>query len=189
MKLLVACMAALIGVNAIAADAAKRLERPMQVHKVKEIGLEVWTELEPAWETRLDTPPGMRPTFAAETPASTYPPAGMTFAVPGFVVAEKDFPAVVDSAMRQAARNYGLTDGEIARIEMKPAVYGALKGFEADFPAISDKMPVDVRVFFGHAPGKPVVAMQVFTLRGKLAHLGEQIRRSWSHVTYLAKTP
>jgi hypothetical protein len=174
-----------LAAGAHAADPAQRLGRPMQVHKVKEVGLEIWTEVEPTWETRLEKPPGMRPTFAVETPASTYPPAGMSFAVPGYVISRSEFPTVAKSAMRQAARNYGLSDAEIGLIALRPATYGALEGLEAEFSAVADTVPVDVRVFFGHAPGKPVVAMQVYTLRGKLPHLSEQIRRSWSHIAYL----
>jgi hypothetical protein len=89
--------------------------------------------------------------------------------------------------LQQAARNYGLSDAEISVIPLNPATYGELKGYEAEFPAVADSVPVDVRVFFGHEPGKPVVAMQVYTLRGKMPHLAEQIRRSWSHVAYLGK--
>jgi hypothetical protein len=180
--------AAMLATVATAAEPEK-LGRQMQVHKVKEVGLEIWTELEPTWETRLETPPGMRPTFAVETPASTYPPAGMSFAVPGYVISPAELPTVVKSAVRQAARNYGLSDAEIELIPLNPATYGELKGYEAQFAAVADTVPVDVRVFFGHEPGKPVVAMQVYTLRGKLPHLAEQIRRSWSHVAYLAEAP
>jgi len=81
-----------------------------------------------------------------------------------------------------ASQNY---EGARAGIALKPASYGAFIGYEAEFSAVADTVPVDVRVFFGHQPGKPAVAMQVFTLKGKLPHLSEQIRRSWSNVKYL----
>ena len=109
--------AAILAAGATAtATEAEKLGRPMQVTQVKEVGLEIWTELEPTWETRLETPPGMRPSFAVETPASTYPPAGMSFAVPGYVISPAELPTVVKSAVRQAALNYGLSDAEIKLI-------------------------------------------------------------------------
>jgi hypothetical protein len=165
---------------------ADRVERPMEVHRVAELGLEIWTELNPAWDTAVAREPGApRPIFSAETPGQTYPPAGMTWAVPGVIAAQAEFQQVARSALRQAALNYGLGSAEIDRITLAKATYGELQGYEAQFPAVAETVPVDVRVFFGHTPGKPVVAMQVFTLRGKLPHLNEQIRRSWNNVRYL----
>ncbi len=168
------------------ASANEPLKRQMVVHKVTELGLEIWTEANPEWEAQLAREPGApRPVFAAETPGQTYPPAGMSWAVPGFKTTDTELQRVARSALRQAALNYGLKEEQIRGIDLEPASYGSLTGYEAQFPAAADGVPVDVRVFFGHRPGKPVVAMQVFTLRGKLPHLSEQIRRSWSHVNYL----
>ena len=42
------------------------------------------------------------------------------------------------SAVRQAARNYGLSDAEINLIPLNPATYGELKGYEAQFAAVAD---------------------------------------------------
>lgn len=174
---------ALLAPIAAAEDVYKR---PMVIHKVAELGLEIWTEANPAWDTVVAREPGApRAIFSAETPGQTYPPAGMTWAVPGVKATEAEFPQVARSALRQAALNYGLKEAAIQGIALRKAVYGELSGFEGEFPALADETPVDVRVFFGHVPGKPVVAMQVFTLRGKLPHLAEQIRRSWSNVRYL----
>jgi hypothetical protein len=162
------------------------LKREMTVHKVSELGLEVWTEANPPWDTALAREPGApRPIFSVETPGQTYPPAGMTFAVPGLKATDADLQKIAMGALRQAASNYGLNDAEIRKIALKPATYGQLSGFEAEFPARQQDVKIDVRVFFGHRPGKPLVAMQIFTLRGKLPHLAQQIRRSWGNVSYL----
>ncbi len=160
------------------------VKRPMVIHKLPEVGLEIWTEANPEWEVAV-TRSGNRNTFSAETPGSTYPPAGMTFTLSGLKFSQAEFPRAARSAVDEAARNYGVPDGKLAGIALKPASYGAFSGYEAEFSAVADTVPVDVRVFFGHQPGKPAVAMQVFTLKGKLPHLSEQIRRSWSNVKYL----
>jgi hypothetical protein len=179
-------LAAAFVMFALPAPAADAYQRPMVVHKLAELGLEIWTEGNPVWDTELGRQPGEpRPIFSAETPGQAYPPAGMTWAVPGISAQAEELPQVARGALRQAARNYGLGDDVIRSIALKPAKYGELQGFEAEFPAVADDVPVDVRVFFGHQPGKPLVAMQVFTLRGKLRHLSEQIRRSWGNVRYL----
>jgi hypothetical protein len=186
MKSLIAClMVASLCSPAMAKD---EVLRPMVIHKVSELGLEIWTEANPEWDIALAPQPGgPRPIFSAETPGQTYPPAGMTWAVPGVTAKPEELGRIARVALRQAARNYGVTDSDAQRIPMQSATYGELSGFEATFPAVAEEVPVDVRVFFGHKPGKPVVAMQVFTLRGKLPHLSEQVRRSWSNVRYLKK--
>lgn len=176
----------LAALSAFAGATDAPMKRQMTVHKVVEIGLEIWTEANPPWDTALSREPGApRPVFSAETPGQTYPPAGMTFAVPGITASDAEFRQIALGALRQAASNYGLAEVDVRKIALEPATYGQLSGFEAEFPASQQDVEVDVRVFFGHQPGKPVVAMQVFTLRGKLPHLSEQIRRSWGNVRYL----
>ncbi|MDX9996147.1 MAG: hypothetical protein RBS28_12565 [Rhodocyclaceae bacterium] len=166
-------------------NAGAPIGRQMVIHKVQELGLEIWTEVEPAWETRLDKSAGA-PTFIAETPASTYPPAGMTWTVPGQQFTAQEFPTAAQGAVYQAAINYGLPAAQAKALPLKTARYGDLNGYESTFSASAGGEPVDVKVFFGHRPGKPAVAMQVFTQKDKLPHISENIRRSWTHIRYLA---
>jgi hypothetical protein len=167
------------------AHADTPIGRQMVIHKVQELGLEIWTEVEPAWETRLDKSAGA-PTFIAETPANTYPPAGMTWTVPGQQFTAREFPVAARGAVYQAAINYGLPAAQAKALPLKTARYGDLSGYESTFSASAGGEPVDVKVFFGHRPGKPAVAMQVFTQKDKLPHISENIRRSWTHLRYLA---
>jgi hypothetical protein len=44
---------------------------------------------------------------------------------------------------------------------------------------------VDVLIFFGHQPGKSAVLAHAYTLHGKLDHISENIRRSWTNLRYL----
>jgi hypothetical protein len=168
--------------------AAQPAGRQMVIHRVKELGLEIWTEVEPQWETQLDENDGMAPVFMAETPANTYPPAGMTWAVPGDIFSEQEFQTAARGAVYQAALNYGLSDAQAKALPLKKANYGELAGYESEFSASVDGTDVDVKVFFGHQPGKPTVAMQVFTLKDKLPHISNNIRRSWGNIRYLKKS-
>lgn len=159
------------------------VKRPMIIHKVSELGLEIWTEAEPEWETRLDQKKGQK-IFVAETPALTAPPAGMSWvSVKGITFTAAEIREGAHGAIRQAATNYGLSKNQT--LELRAATYGELTGYEADFTANAYGTPVDVRVFCGHQPGKDAVVMHAFTLRGKLNHISENIRRSWTHVRYL----
>jgi hypothetical protein len=168
---------------ALAAVGYDHLKRPMHIHKVKELALEIWTEAEPEWESRLEWNNGQA-TFVAETPALTYPPAGMTWVSrAGFNFSEQELEEGARGAVHQAARNYGVQAG--SAIELKAAHYGDLAGYEAEFSANAKGTPVDVRVFCGRQPGKAAVVMQAFTLKGKLGHISEQIRRSWTNLRYL----
>lgn len=162
-----------------------KFKRPMVVHRVVQLGLEIRTEAEPMWDTSLENAVGGRPIFSSETPASTYPPAGMTWAVSSQIFKEGEFEGAARGALDKAASNYDLAAQHVAALKMNRATYGDLVGFEAEFSATTQDTPVDVKVFFGHQPGKPAVAMQAFTLRGKLPHISEQIRRSWTNTRYL----
>lgn len=168
-------------------DAVQPAGRQMVINKVPELGLEIWTEVEPKWEVRLNKTQGMAPVFTAETPANTYPPAGMTWASPGEIFSDEEFPTAAQGAVYQAALNYGLSDAQAKALSLKKASYGELTGYESEFSANAGDTPVDVKVFFGHRAGKPAVAMQVFTLKDKLPHIAENIRRSWVNVRYLQK--
>jgi hypothetical protein len=160
------------------------VKRPMIIHKVQELGLEVWTEAEPQWEVKKTRKSDQTVIFTAETPALTAPPAGLTWiSNPGIRFAAAEIREGARGAIRQAALNYGVPAGQA--LDLRIAQYGDLAGYEADFPANAYGTPVDVRVFCGHQPGKPAVVMHAFTLRGKLPHIAEHIRRSWTHVRYL----
>jgi hypothetical protein len=154
----------------------------MLIHKVDELALEIWTEVRPEWETRMEWRQG-QPIFVAETPALTYPPAGMTWVSKlQFKFDQRELEDVARGAIHQAAHNYGVSNDAI---ELSAAHYGDLAGYETEFSADANGEAVDVRVFCGHRPGKAAVVMQAFTLRGKLPHISEQIRRSWTNVRYL----
>jgi len=56
----------------------KRALRQMQIHKVRELGLEIWVENQPPWDTTLSTHTG-RPTFVAQSPDAYHPPTVMTY--------------------------------------------------------------------------------------------------------------
>lgn len=172
----------LIGMT-LTATAAERVGRPMLIHRVAELGLEIWTEQDPQWETHLHAANGAT-TFSAETPALTYPPAHMSWTtVPQLNFTKRDIETAARGALHQVAANLGVRFPD--RISIKPRQYGDLTGFESVFQAESERVPIDVRAFCGHRAGKPAVVMQVSTLRNKLPHLNEHLRRSWSHVRYL----
>lgn len=167
----------------LTATAAERAGRPMTIHRVAELGLEIWTEQDPQWETHLRVANGAT-TFTAETPALTYPPAYMSWtSQPQTKFADGDIEAAARGALYQVAANYGVRSSDQLSIERKG--YGELSGYESVFTALSQQVPIEVRAFCGHRPGHPAVVMQAATLRNKLGHLSEQIRRSWSHVGYL----
>lgn len=180
LTLLTAFMSCTVCTAAVADD---QLKRPMLIHRVNEIALEIWTEAEPEWDSRLEWKDGQA-TFIAETPALTYPPAGMSWVSrAGFNFSEQELVDGARGAIHQVARNYRAQAG--SAIELKAAHYGDLAGYEAEFSADAGGTPVDVRVFCGQQPGKTAVVMQAFTLKGKLGHISEQIRRSWTNVKYL----
>ena len=74
---------------------------------------------------------------------------------------------------------------ELSKLKAVPATYGELEGFEIDFVGLMENKQVDVKVFTGRSNNKGPITMQVYTLKGKLKHLQEQIRRSWSNTRYL----
>lgn len=176
-------LAIIAAIWSLTATATERVGRPMLIHRVTELGLELWTEQDPQWETHLRETNGAM-TFIAETPALTYPPAHMSWtSLPELKFAEHDIESAARGALHQVAANFRVRFPD--RISIKPQQYGDLIGLESVFEAESEGVPIHVRAFCGHQPGKPAVVMQMSTLRDKLPHLNEHLRRSWSHVRYL----
>jgi hypothetical protein len=177
-KLLIASLCA---INSIDAIAGTRAGRPMIIHRLSEMNLEIWTEQDPEWETRLKHTPNSL-TFTAETPALTYPPTHMSWTIaPVLKFEPHELQSAAHGVLHQMAIRYRTQPPE----QISHAQYGDLTGYEATFQAETQNIPVDVRVFCGHREGKPMVVMQVVTLKGKLMHVAEHIRRSWTHLRYL----
>lgn len=170
-------------VLALSTEATQRVGRPMIIHRLPTLGLEIWTEQDPEWETQLSENHGAH-TFSAETPALTYPPAQMTWTtLPNLRFDPRDLQAGAQGALHQVAANHHVRAP--THIPITNQQYGELIGYETVFEARSQNTFVEVRVFCGHRPGKQPVLMQVTTLKNKAAHLSEHIRRSWANVRYL----
>lgn len=168
---------------ALTADAAQRAGRPMIIHRLSDLGLEIWTEQDPEWETHLNKRADAA-TFVAETPALTYPPAHMSWTtLPQLRFDDRDLRAGAEGALHQLAANHRVRTPKQIAIALRK--YGDLTGYETTFEAKSQNTPIEVRAFCGHRPGRPPVLMQVTTLKDKSAHLAEHIRRSWNHIRYL----
>ena len=164
---------------------ADRAMRPMKIHKLPELGLEIWTEYEPLWITELHYR-GKKPIFTVHSPPMVYPPAAMTVvSFPGMAVATDELKDIATTAIAEGAKNYKVPESELAGLHVIPALYGDLTGYEASFSGKVRGDAVDVKVFVGNKPGKGPVMLQIYTLEGKLSHLSEQIRRSWTNVKYL----
>ena len=174
-------IAALCAVTSIEAIADTRAGRPMIIHRLNEMNLEIWTEHDPEWETRLRQSPNSV-TFTAETPALTYPPTQMSWTIaPTLKFESSELEAAASGVLHQIAIRYRTLPPE----QISQAEYGDLIGYEATLQAETQNIPVEIHVFCGHREGKPMVIMQAVTLKGKLAHVAEHIRRSWTHLRYL----
>lgn len=162
---------------------ADRVGRPMVIHRIRELGLEIWTEQDPLWETRLIDSNDTH-IFIAETPALTYPPALMSWASPeGFLFEDAELEFTTRGVIHQAVNDLG---GRVPqKVVLTRKQYGELAGYESSFTAMADGEKMDVLVFCGHKPGKPAVIMQVTTMHGQLPRLREHMRRSWNNVRYL----
>lgn len=159
--------------------------RHMQIYRVKELGLEIWVENQPPWETQLSTATG-RPTFVAESPDSYHPPTIMTYASwPQEKVAPDGMYHMAGAAIRRASQNFGVSRERSLSIPLREAQYGDIQGYEGWFTGKADGVAMDVSVFVGQAPGKFPVVFNVYTARGKLPSLSEQLRRAWTNVKYL----
>ncbi|MEF7615662.1 hypothetical protein V4F39_17235 [Aquincola sp. MAHUQ-54] len=93
---------------------------------------------------------------------------------------------VIAQDKARALREMQIHRVEALGLEIWVENHGVLQGFGATFAGKAQGDAVDVRVFIGQSPGRLPVAMQAYTLRGKLDHLDEPIRRSWGKVKYLA---
>ncbi|QCB47232.1 hypothetical protein [Hydrogenophaga sp. PAMC20947] len=162
-----------------------RALREMQVHQIKEMGLEIWIENQPPWTTGVQKQNG-RYLFTAQSPDRYHPPSAMTFS--GWsnkAVSEGALPGVARSAIVHGAQNFGVSAGEARALAVFPASHGILQGSQARFSGQAQDLLMDVQIFVGQAPGKFPVALTVYTLKDKMVHLEEVIRRSWSNVQYL----
>ena len=182
-----ACVALLpgAGVQAAGGAAAKPELRHMQIYRVNELGLEIWVENQPPWQTQLSNATG-RPTFVAESPPSYHPPTIMTYASwPNEKVLAEGMHDMASVAIRRASQNFGVSAAGSLSIPIREARYGELRGYEGWFNGKADGVAMDVSVFVGQAPGKFPVVFNVYTVRGKLPSLTEQLRRAWTNVKYL----
>lgn len=162
-----------------------RAKRPMKIHQVKEMGLEIWTELDPLWTTDL-VYQGQKPLFLAQTPPMVYPPVAMMIvSFPGMTAAPDEMESIALEALRNGAVNFQVEQNRIDTLKLSPARYGELQGYETQFTGVAQGDTVDVKAFVGNKPGKGPVLLQLYTLEGKLPHVAEQVRRSWQHVKYL----
>lgn len=174
-------IATLCAIASTTVTAKPRAGRPMIIHRLPELNLEIWTEQDPQWETHLHETRAAA-TFVAEAPALSYPPAHMSWTtLPQLTFQEGDMEAATRGVLYQMAVNYGVKPPQL----LEQRQYGDLTGYEATFQAESDDVPIDVHIFCGHRDGKPAVVMQVVTLKDRLPHLSEHIRRSWTRLRYL----
>lgn len=160
--------------------------RHMQIFHVQELGLEVWVENQPPWETRLSNETG-RPTFVAESPPNYHPPTVITYASwPEEKVPAEGMHQMAGAAIRRASENFGVSRERSLAIPVRQARYGDIQGYEGWFTGKADGVAMDVSVFVGQAPGKFPVVFNVYTTRGKLPNLTEVLRRAWTNVKYLS---
>ena len=162
---------------------ADRAKRPMEIYQVEEVGLEIWVEYQPAWHTDI-VQNGKYYQFFAASPANYHPPAALIYTAFKDVSARADeMEVLTQGVVYRAAYNYG------TRVEKTHPVtsrrYGELDGFEATFQGNVEGEAVDVKIFVGHQPGKPIVIAHAYTSAGKLHHLDEPIRRAWGNLSYL----
>ncbi|MCG7983462.1 MAG: hypothetical protein JAY90_12040 [Candidatus Thiodiazotropha lotti] len=162
-----------------------RAKRPMKIHQYSDMGLEIWTEYSPRWITEKHMR-GKKPVFVAQTSPNVYPPAAMTIvSFPGMSVTQEEFEDVAITAIKSGAHNYKVSKAAINKLNPTTALYGDLVGFEAKFRGIALGDEVDVQIFVGQKAGKYPVLVQIYTLKDKLPHIQEQIRRSWNNISYL----
>ncbi|MEM8499617.1 MAG: hypothetical protein AAF542_16460 [Pseudomonadota bacterium] len=168
-------------------QSSDREQRPMNVVQIPSMGLEIWTERTPEWITEI-VYRGSKPVFTAQTPVKTYPPAVMSFVrFPGMAIKPGSLEDVASEAFSSAWENYAVPTEARQNEEIFPASYGEMVGFESSFPGFARGDPVDIKAFVGRVEGQGTIMMQVYTLRGKLPHISESIRRSWTNIRYLKK--
>lgn len=159
-------------------------ERPMNVHRDPDMGLEIWTEQIPEWQIERRYR-GSKPVFVAQTPPNVYPPASMTvLSFAGLSVPTGEFEAIAAQALGTGLVQFGVDERARAGIIRERKRYGNLSGYEINFPATVHGTDSDVKVFIGRAEGRGPVLLQLYTLAGKMPHLKEAIRRSWTNIDY-----
>jgi hypothetical protein len=164
---------------------APRVPREMWVRKVPELGLEIWIENQPAWESEIIQTNG-RPQLVTQSPDRYHPPAAIIYASwPERQVASDMLQQVADSAIRHGSVNFGLNKHESRQIRVKSASYGMLSGYEGDFVGRVQNVAMDVRIFVGQQTGRFPVVLTVYTLEGKMPFLAEVLRRSFTKLKYL----
>lgn len=170
----------------IPANAGTSSLREMQIHKVRELGLVIWTENQPPWEAKLSLDSG-RPMFIAQSPDSYHPPAVITYSSWAKErAAPEQFLTIAQTAIRRAAQNFGLNLALARVIPIKPVRHGVLEGLEGEFVGRAQDVAMDVKVFVGQQAGRFPVACSIYTLKGKMTHMAEVIRRAWGSLTYLS---
>lgn len=163
----------------------ERALREMQIHRVEELGLTIWTENQPAWETDLQQIKG-RSSFVAQSPDRYHPPAVLIYSSwPQERVADEHFETMARAALQTAGRNFGLNVAQAGSVRIQAARYGVLEGWESGFAGRAQGDAVDVKLFVGRKPGRFPVVLTAYTLQGKMQHLAEVLRRAWGNVDYL----
>ena len=159
--------------------------REMQIHKVPELGLAIWVENQPPWEAELSHTSG-HPSFIVQSPDHHHPPVVVTYASwPQERVSDAQLPQVASSAIQRASQNFGLNLAQARAVPKNAVQYGVLSGFEGQCVGRVQGVAMDVRIFVGQTSGKFPVALSIYTLEGKMGHLGEVLRRSWGQLRYL----
>jgi hypothetical protein len=167
-----------------------RAQRQMDIMTVKDLGLEIWRELEPEpWSKALQGNPAgsgkdavSSPMLVLQSPAKVYPPTALAFtSLRGQKVAEGDFQGFAQGLFDAMVKRLNAT----GPVRLRAATYGVLTGWEAEVTGEKGPDAVDTRMFVGQSPGKWPVLLQVQVLPGKLAHASEFIRRGWTNVRYL----
>ena len=157
----------------------------MVKHVEREMGLERWTEHHPLWyvERRYI---GSKPVFLAQSPPKVYPPASMSvISYANQLSNDADFKTVAINAFHDGFSHYSVPEIERVDIYPQPKQYGELEGFEVNFNATVHGLRADVKIFIGSKEDKGPVLLQLYTLEGKMSHLSEQIRRSWTNIRHL----
>lgn len=165
-------------------QAESRALREMRIHKVPELGLVIWTENQPTWEATLSQING-RPSFIVQSPDNNHPPAVMTYGSwPQERVPADQFDTMAQVAIQRASQNFGFNIAQARNIKTKPLTYGTLQGVEGNFVGRVEGVEMDVKVFVGQQAGQFPVALSIYTLKGKMPHLVEVVRRAWTKLSY-----
>ncbi len=160
-------------------------QRTMRSYKELDMGIQIWTEHEPAWIVEKKYL-GRRPVFLTQSPPNAYPPASMSIiSYANMTGGSEAFEEYTEIALKQGLRNFGIAPESAVNIERVPAAYGDLSGIELNFGATIYGAAADVKLFIGHGKSRGPVMLQLYTLPGKMSHLGDHIKRSWSNIRYL----